>query len=233
MSLLALARAQLQDVSRNPMLLVFWGLLPAIGFAMKASMPEGTHTFLAVMMSVMSAYFVGWNLPAHTLAEEKEKRQLAALFLTPIRPWQAVLVKGLLALLLSAVFGLFSMLIVGRLPAHPQLWLVSYLVLSLFTIAGGTLIGLLVKDMRTLGAGGTPVLLLLIFATTLPWGTVQPTFWAVQAWLPTRPAVELLQTSIVGQEAPIVRNLIVMLGYTALLWAVNVRLIRRMAFAEQ
>lgn len=232
MRMMALARAQMQDMIRNPMLLLFFACVPVMGAVMKAAMPASTNKLLSTTLFVMSAYFVGWNIPSFTLAEEKEKRQLEALFLTPVRPWQVVLVKGGLGIAGSLAFGLLMFPILGTSPQRPLLWLVSYTLLTLFTVGIGTLAGLLVKDTRTLGAGGTPVVLLLIFATTLPWSLMQPGIWAAQAWLPTRPAVELIAAGITGEAVPVARNLLVMLAYVTLLWLVNARLIRRLSFAR-
>lgn len=226
----ALMIAQAQDMSRNPMLLTFWGLVPIMSWMMTKVMPQSAEPILINILLVMAAYFVGWNLPAHTLAEEKEKRVLEAIFLTPIRPWQVVLVKGGLGILATLLMGLVVILILGLAPAHPWLLFAGYTVLTLFTVAGGTLIGLLVKDMRTLGTAGTPILLLLIFATVLPWELVQPTFWAAQTYLPTRPVVELLRTAYLGGETPVLQHLLVMLGHTALLVVLCVRQVRRLSF---
>jgi ABC-2 type transport system permease protein len=233
MNLRALVVAQLQDIARNPMLVVFWGILLAIGLVMKLMVPEDGFSILAGMLLLMAAYFVGWQVPAATLAEEKEKRLLEALFLTPIRPWQLVLVKFGLGVGLNLLFGIGMVLILGRMPSSPGLLLVGYLVVSLFTVAGGTLLGLLIKDMRSLGAGGTPILLALMFASTLPWEQFQPQVWAMQVYLPTRPAIELLRAGYLGEPLPIGRDLLVMLAYTGLVLLISTRLVRRLAFAPR
>lgn len=230
MRLIALAQAQLQDVVRNAVFAFFAGILPVMGLIMRWTMPESVQPILLTMLLLMAAYFVGWNLPSFTLAEEKEKRQLEALFLTPVRPWQVVLVKGALGVAATAAVGGLVLLIFGQMPARPLLWLFSYLLLALFTVAGGTLVGLLVRDMRTMAIGGTPVQLLLLFASTLPWALAEPGVWAAQAWMPTRPAVELLQAGLFGDEAPVLRHALVMLAYTGLLWVASARLIRRLSF---
>lgn len=231
MRLVALARAQMQDIVRNPMVLFFLACMPMMGAVMKATMPTSAHSFLATTLFVMTAYFAGWTIPSFTLAEEKEKRQLEALFLTPVRPWQVVLVKGGIGLVGSVGLGLLMFPILGESPQHPLLWLASYTVLTLFAVGIGTLVGLLVKDMRSLGVGGTPVVLVFILASTLPWALMQPGIWAVMAWLPTRPAVELIAAGITGEAVPVARNLLVMLVYVGLLWLLNARLIRRLSFA--
>jgi len=230
--MMALARAQMQDMIRNPMLPFFFACVPIIGAVMQAAMPASVRTLLSTALFVMSAYFAGWTIPAFTLAEEKEKRQLESLFLTPVRPWQVVLVKGGFGLVGSVALGLLMFPILGASPQRPLLWLASYTVLALFAVGIGTLVGLLVKDMRSLGVGGTPVVLVFIFATTLPWALMQPGVWTAMAWLPTRPAVELIAAGITGEAVPVVRNLLVMLAYVTLLLLLNARLIRRLSFAR-
>jgi len=231
MRLVALAQAQLQDVVRNPLLVLFAGILPVLGLIMKLAMPESVQPVMVVLLSVMAPYFIGWNVAGHTLAEEKEKRQLEALFLTPVRPWQVVLVKGALGVVGTLVLGVVVLAVAGKVPDRPLLWFLSFLLLTLFAVAGGTLLGLLVKDMRTMAIGGTPIQLLLLFASTLPWALAEPGFWEAQAWLPTRPAVDLLRAGLFGDETPVLRHALVMLAYTATLWLVNARLIRRLSLA--
>lgn len=231
MRLRSLAQAQMLDVTRNPLLVLFWGLVPILGFAMKAAMPEDAMPILSSTLFLMSAYFVGWNLPAQTMAEGKEKRVLEALLLTPVRPWQVVLVNAALGTVASLLLGVVMLLVLGQVPTRPMLWLAGYLLAVLFTVSGGTLTGLLFKDMRSLALGGTPIMLLLIFATVLPWQIMQPGFWAVQAWLPTRPLAELIQAGYLGDDVPVLQNVLVMLGYVAALWVANARLLRRMAVA--
>lgn len=232
MSMRGLAVAQFQDMVRNPMLVVFWGINLAVGWMMTLVMPDEAFEFAAGMLLLMTTYFVGWNIPAHAMAEEKEKRVLEALFLTPVRPWHVVAVRAILAVAICLVFGAGMLLILGQMPAHFGLLLLGYLLVTLFTVAGGTLMGLVVKDMRSLGTMGTPVLLLLIFASTLPWEQFHPAIWEAQRFLPTRPAMELLQAGYLGKEVPVLQDGLVMLAYIGLLLLVCTRLIRRLAFAR-
>ena len=174
MRMVALAQAQLQDVIRNPLLVLFAALLPAMGIMMRLVMPESARPLLVVMLSVMAPYFVGWNVAGITLAEEKEKRRLEALFLTPVRPWQVVMVKGALALAGTLVMGAVMLAVGGKVPVRPGIWFLAYLLLTLFAVGAGTLLGLLFKDMRSMSIGGTPVQILLLFATTLPWALARP-----------------------------------------------------------
>lgn len=231
MRLIALAQAQLLDMVRNPVVTIFVAIIPVLGVTMKLAMPAGTHEILASLLFIMAPYFVSWSLTAQTLAEEKEKRQLEALFLTPVRPWQVVLVKSGLGTAVSLVFGLLIPLIMSRAPARPLLWFGAYLALTLFAVGFGTLMGLLFQDMRTLAVGGTPILLLVMFSSTMSWVMAKPGIWDVQVWLPTRPSVELLQAGYFGDGAPVLRHFLVMAGYIALLWLANARLVRRLSFA--
>ncbi|MBY6274717.1 ABC transporter permease [Symbiobacterium thermophilum] len=230
MRMVALAQAQLQDVIRNPLLVLFAALLPAMGIMMRLVMPESARPLLVVMLSVMAPYFVGWNVAGITLAEEKEKRRLEALFLTPVRPWQVVMVKGALALAGTLVMGAVMLAVGGKVPVRPGIWFLAYLLLTLFAVGAGTLLGLLFKDMRSMSIGGTPVQILLLFATTLPWALAGPVLWEVQAWLPTRPVVDLMQAGFFGEEVPVLRHALVMLGYVAAVWLANVSLVRRLSF---
>ncbi len=208
-------------------------MLPFMAWMISATMKrEAEATGLGVLL-VMPAYFVGWMTSSFTLAEAKEKRVLESLLITPLRSWEYVAVEAGLGSVLSLVAGGLVVLIVGRVPERIGLLLFGYLLLTLFSVAGGTLIGLLVPDTRTLGSAGTPVLLLLMFGTTMPWELFPPAVWDAQVFLPTRPAMELLRAGYLGVEAPILQNILVMVGYTALVAYFCIYRLRRLAFSPR
>jgi len=231
----ALTTALLWDFIRNPMILSPALIVPVMAWVMTAMVngePEGMAVAAPVLL-VMPAYFLGWMTPAFSLAEAKEKRSLEAMLITPLRSWEYIGVQAGVSVVLSLAAGAVVTLIMGQPPASPVLFSLAYLLLTLFTVAGGLIMGLLLPDSRSLGSAGTPVMLALIFSTTLPWALFLPVVWEVQAFLPTRPAVELLMAGYAGQEAPILKDSLIMLAYTALLVYFCVRRLRRLAFAPR
>ncbi len=217
MTFWTLVQAQWWDVRRNPMILMFTATIVGVAAVMSLMASAEAFEMVSGMMLVMSVYFVGYNLPSFTIAEEKEKRTLEALMLTPVRPLQIVAAKALLAVVLCLVAAGAILLIFGKAPANPGLLVLAYLLAMSWAISLGTLVGLVMPDLKSVGNVGTPFLLILLFATTLPWSLFQPTVWAVQTWLPTRPLVELIQAGYTGREVPVLQDVAVMAAYTGLL----------------
>lgn len=220
---------QFRDIVRNSQLVVFWMTLVGVALVMRYVSPKEASGIVAGVMLVMPAYFVGWNIPAMTLAEEKEKRVLQGLLTTPLQLGQVLAVKGILSLALSLFFTWVVVLISGDRPANPAVLLLGSLLLTLFTIGCGTLVGLLVKDLKQVATLGTPVVLVLIFASTLPWEQFRPEVWAAQGFLPTRPAAELLRAGMYGIAGPTLQNCLVMLLYSGLVLALVAWRARRMS----
>jgi ABC-2 type transport system permease protein len=230
-----LLQLQWWDARRNPLIILFSLTMVAMGgmLAMMAGGSGDGGRDMLSMLLVMSTYFVGWNVPQVGLAEEKEKRTLEALLLTPVRPIEIVLSRAVLAIMMTAVTGIALMLIFRQMPAQPILLAGAFLLTMLFTIATGTFVGLLSPDMRSSSYFGTPFVLLLLFSTTLPWQIFMPSVWAVQAWLPTRPVAELLRAGVTGAAVPVVRDVLVMVVYTALVIWLCTRQMRRFGGARR
>jgi ABC-2 type transport system permease protein len=230
-----LLQLQWWDVRRNPLIIMFSLTTVAVG-GMLAMMtggdPDAGMQNLSMVL-IMSTYFIGYNVAQLGLVEEKEKRTLEALLLTPVRPIEIVLSRALLSVLLTGATGVILVLIFRQMPARPGVLAGVFLLTMLFAIAIGTLIGLMSPDMKSTGYLGTPVVLLLMFATTLPWRLFVPAVWEVQAWLPTRPVAELLLAGVTGEPVPLVRDVVLMLGYTALVIWLCTRQMRRFGAARR
>lgn len=223
---------QFREIIRNSMIVVFWGIMIAIALMMRFAMPEEAVPILATVLIAMPPYFVAWQIPAMTLADEQEKRALQALVVTPLGLGKLLTVKALLGVTISLVFSVLVVAILGQ-PVNPALFFLGTLLLSLFTVSCGTLVGLLVKDVKQLGTFGTPVLLALMFASTLPWQQFRPAVWAAQAFLPTRPSMELMLSGLFGTEVPVLQNSLVLLLYTGLVLALVAWRARRMGLAAK
>jgi ABC-2 type transport system permease protein len=231
-----LLQLQWWDARRNPMIMLF-SLITVVMGGIMAMMMSGSGREMGVytlgMMLIMSAYFVGYNVAQIGLVEDKEKRTLEALLLTPVRPIEIVLSRALLALVMTAATGLILVLIFRQIPARPAVLAGGFLLTMLFAIATGTLVGLISPDMKSTGYLGTPIVMALIFATTLPWKLFLPAVWEAQAWLPTRPAADLIEAGVSGAAVPLVRDVLLMAGYTALVIWLCTRQMRRFGAARR
>lgn len=239
MRIRALIKSELTETWRNPTLLT----LPAVvlGLALIYSLMAGSEvakaedsTYLVAICLVMAAYMVGTQFPATSLAENKEKRTLEAILLTPARPMDVIAAKVAVATLFCAVTSVLCLLIFRTAPGLPWLLLVGFLLIFLFTISIGVMIGLVAKDQKTAGVISAPIMMVLLLGTAFPWQFTLPDIWAWMKWLPTRPLMELMNAGLSGetQGIPVWQNIGIMLLYVGLTLALAVQQVRRRASAR-
>lgn len=107
---------------------------------------------LLPLMVMAGIFFGGLMLPATSLIEEKTRRTLQALAITPASLSEIFIVKGILGVVLSLVMGIIIILINNAWGTSPLL-LVSILFLGAVMAAEvGLILGTLIKDMNTLFA---------------------------------------------------------------------------------
>lgn len=214
---LILMQNQWQELVRNPMMRIHPFMAVAITLVMRLMGPDSMRGWFQSMTITFCIYFSGWLIPAMGLAEEREKRTLAATLLAPVHPAALLLSRALLSALITLALVLVILISWWRPVARPELIMLGVLPVLCIAIAGGILTGLLARDVKHVGVYATPVILALVWGSTLPWEHFQPGIWAVQAWLPTRPLHELLQAGTAGGDPPALRHAAVLLAYAA--WA--------------
>jgi ABC-type Na+ efflux pump permease subunit len=225
-----LVRAQLWELRRN----LFMLQMPITTLFMAAIFrlaPSGESAqILQGCVLLLSALTVGWMTVALSLGEEREKRVLEALLLTPARPAEIIGAKLLVGTALSAVTGALGLLIFGRAPERPLLLLAAFGVTILFSLACGLLTGLALPDFKT-ASGFSAVGTCLIFFSGFPvFQLFAPRYWEFAAYLPARPLYELLIAGATGAETAAGRHFAVGLTYAGIALALCLALLRRRAF---
>jgi ABC-2 type transport system permease protein len=104
---------------------------------------------LMVLMSIMIA---GTMVPATSLVNEKAKRTLPALAVSPATLGDIFAAKGLLGMLLSMFTGLMILFLNQAFGGQPGLLLGVLLLGTIFSSAIGVILGAVVKDINTLMA---------------------------------------------------------------------------------
>ena len=145
-----------------------------------------------VLMAVLVG---GIMVPATSLVEEKQKRTLAALTVTPTSLGEVLLAKGLLGVLLSLLMGIVILLLNGSFGGRTPLLLAILALGAIMAAAFGVLLGLLVKDVNTLFATIKSMgiflyapALVYLFPSIPQWiGRIFPTYYIVQ------PVIEISQ----------------------------------------
>lgn len=120
----------------------------ALGDAEEIPWGDRLLPFVVIMAVVMG----GTMVPATSLVDEKQKRTLRALAITPTTLWDIFVAKGLMGVALSVFAGVVILTINQAFGAQPLL-LLGVLVLGSFLAAAfGVIFGAIVKDITTLFA---------------------------------------------------------------------------------
>ena len=102
---------------------------------------------LIVLMAVLIA---GALTPATSLVEEKEKRTLTALLVTPARLGDVLLGKGALGFILAMATGTVTLALNGALGANPAALLLVLVLATLMAAEVGLMLGSFAKDTKAL-----------------------------------------------------------------------------------
>lgn len=232
MRLLAIVKSQWVETYRNPTQALMPLLIIATSLVFSMASSNGAEPSPAPMVLIMCVIMVGSQLPALSMAEEKEKRTMEAILLTPVRPLEMIGAKLLVSGVICALTSLAATAILKASPVRPGMAILGVLLGVLFNGALGVTIGLLSKDQKSAGIIGTPVVMLLLFAGILPVSQVPPLVATIMKWLPTLPMNQLFEAAFSGGEFPSIRNALVALVYTILAYALSALLMRRQASAR-
>lgn len=222
-----LVRGELWALKRNRRILMYVAMMLGMA-AIYALDGEGTADFLPVVL-IVSIYSGIWQMTVNSLVEEKERRTLEALLVTPVRPLEIIGAKAFVGVALAASMSVLILLVFRRPPGAPLVLLLGIALAIGFATASGALVGIVARDLKTSSLYRTPVLAVLVGGTVIPWQDSGLAIAEVMRWLPTRPVQELMWGGWTGEPVPVAQHAAVMLAYTALLLAVDARILRRQA----
>jgi ABC-2 type transport system permease protein len=112
------------------------------------SVPWDVRLFPLVV--IMTIVLGGTMVPATFIVQEKQKRTLQALLVTPVSMGEAMAAKGIAGVLLSVFMGMMILTINGAWGGQPFLLLTLLFLSAMMAAAGGVILGLLVRDISTL-----------------------------------------------------------------------------------
>lgn len=184
--------------------------------------------FVVIMAVIMG----GTMVPATSLVDEKQKRTLRALAITPTTLWEIFVAKGLMGVALSVFAGVLILTINQAFDAQPLLLLGVLTLGSLLAAAFGVIFGAIVKDITTLMAlmKGIGIVLyapgfIYMFPQIPQWiGRIFPTYYILD------PVVKISQRS--AGWAEIAPNIYVLVGLIAVTTLVAFKLGGRMRRRE-
>ncbi|MBL7208607.1 MAG: ABC transporter permease [Dehalococcoidia bacterium] len=176
---------------------------------------------------LMAVFMGGLLLPGMSVINEKEKKTLEGLVVTPATIGDVFVAKGLLGVILSLVMGVAILVLNRTFGAEPGILLLVLALGAIMAAELGLLLGALVKDTTTLFAvwkfGGMLLFgpaLLYMFPKIPEWiGKMFPTYYFIQ------PIVEISQGS--GGWADVATNVFILVALDLILIAVVAFTLRR------
>lgn len=128
-------------------------------------MPEGFALSFGLLFLVV---MVGMYVPSMMIAEEKEKKTLEVLLLSPASSVEIFIGKGLLTFISILISFIILVAISGRVGIdHIGVILIGGLLTAVFCIQVGIIVGLLSKNQMATGVVGTPVYMALLLIPML------------------------------------------------------------------
>ena len=169
----------------------------------------------------------GSMVPASLLVDEKQKRTLTALAITPTTLGDILIAKGLMGVILAMVMSIVIMLMNQAFGLQPGLLMMVLGLGAVLAALFGLVLGLLVKDINTLFAAMKAVGILLyapvivyMFPQIPQWiGKIFPTYYIVQ------PVVEISQRG--GAWSDIVFEVSILAGLIVLMLVLTTVVSRR------
>lgn len=142
---------------------------------------------LLPMVVFMAVFLGGMMLPASSLINEKQKRTLQAVRVTPASTADILVSKGAMGLLVATLMGVIILVMNSAFGSQPLLLLLLIVLSGLMAVEIGLLFGIKVKDINTLFAtmklSGMLIYapaFLYIFPDIPQWiGKIFPTYYAV------------------------------------------------------
>ncbi len=157
----------------------------------EASVPWNER--LLPFLVLMGVFFSGLMLPSTSLIEEKQKKTLEAMVITPASIGDIFISKAILGIVLSTFLGIAILVLNNAFGAHSLLLVMVLFFGAIMAVELGLIFGALIKDITTLftvwKSGGiflfAPVFIYM-FPQIPEWiGKIFPTYYALQ------PVVEL------------------------------------------
>ncbi len=128
-------------------------------------MPRGFALSFGILFLVV---MVGMYVPSMMIAEEKEKKTLEVLLLSPANSVEVFIGKGLLTFISIIVSFIILIAMFGGVgPDQMAVILVGGILTAVFCIQVGIIVGLLSKNQMATGVVGTPVYMALLLVPML------------------------------------------------------------------
>ena len=182
---------------------------------------------LLPLVVLMAVFFGGLFLPATSVIEEKEKKTLEALVITPASIRDIFVAKGLMGIILSLFMGIVILILNQAFGTEPALLILVLALGAIMAAELGLLCGALIKDITNLFAiwklGGILLFgpaIIYMFPQIPQWiGKLFPTYYFLQ------PIIAISQGG--GGWSDIATNVFILVGLDLILVGVVVLALKR------
>lgn len=182
---------------------------------------------LLPLVVLMAVFLGGLFLPATSVIEEKEKKTLEALVITPASIRDIFVAKGLMGIILSLFMGIVILILNQAFGTEPALLILVLALGAIMAAELGLLCGALIKDITTLFAiwklGGILLFgpaIIYMFPQIPQWiGKLFPTYYFLQ------PIITISQGG--GGWSDIATNVFILVGLDLILIGVVVLTLKR------
>ncbi len=163
----AIVIKEIQDMRTNLNILLIYALPVFLTFLYQRVIPDIPAGFAISFGLLFLVAMVGMYVPSIMIAEEKEKKTLEVLLLSPATPLEVFMGKGLTTFG-SMLIALLVVFIIGGVSlANGIVILVGTILAGIVCIIIGMIIGLLVQNQMGTGVVGTPIYLVFMLIPLL------------------------------------------------------------------
>ena len=158
----AILTKETQDLMKNTNVYVMYFLPVLLTFLWDkviTGMPQGFSLSFGLLFLVV---MVGMYVPSMIIAEEKEKKTIEVLLLSPTTPAEVIIGKGLLTFLSIILISIILILMTIGFGSQFPTILFATILISIFSIFIGMIVGFLSPNQMSTGVIGMPIYLLLL-----------------------------------------------------------------------
>lgn len=187
---------EVQDIKSNSNIMVMYLMPILFTYIWENFIPEMPAGFGAAFGLIFLVVMVGMYVPSMLIAEEKEKNTIEVLMLSPARPIEIFIGKGVLTIISIIIISLIIALMVGMSLINLLIIIIATTLTSIFAIFVGMIVGMISPNQMSTGVVGLPVYLLLLLIPQLSgMGVAAVDF--IAKFLPTYYYLNILELTLI------------------------------------
>jgi ABC-2 type transport system permease protein len=200
-----------QDIWKSTNIVYMYLLPIVLTILWSRFIPDMPASFALSFGLMFLVIMVGMYVPSMIIAEEKEKKTIEILLLSPAKPLEVFIGKGLITLISILITAVILLIISGNLQTQIYLILIATTLISTFSIFLGMIVGLLAENQMSTGVIGLPVYLILLLVPQFSMMGIR-IMEDIGRFLPTYYYLDLLNIVTEGKEIRLISHFGVLLS---------------------